>query len=197
MQNRKNETPMTAAPAISGNENTPVPQHSSFNNLYVFPKANRTESVAEEAVTESVPGEFSDPKTTDLIPGETGPSGFPVSYNSQGDKVELWDDDERPGEIFEVIVRRNDDAIGEAINEFFDKVWYNRKFDMFNNILRGLEEPLSTDIHAAVMKAMRDVEGRYGKDDLGPWDDFEWGMINGKLSALRWVMGEEWDMLDT
>jgi hypothetical protein len=36
-----------------------------------------------------------------------------------------------------------------------------------------------------------------GIENLGPWDDFEWGMINGKLSDLGWIMRDEWDMLDT
>jgi hypothetical protein len=31
----------------------------------------------------------------------------------------------------------------------------------------------------------------------GPYTDFELGTLNGKLSALRWVPGSEWDLLDT
>jgi hypothetical protein len=46
------------------------------------------------------------------------------------------------------------------------------------------------------LESAKKVEDIYGKDNLS-FDDFEWGMINGKLSALRWVIGEEWDNLDT
>jgi hypothetical protein len=42
----------------------------------------------------------------------------------------------------------------------------------------------------------RTIEQKDSLDELGPWDDFDWGMINGKLSALPWVLGDEWDMLD-
>jgi len=61
----------------------------------------------------------------------------------------------------------------------------------------GSLETVQRDVLKAALKAAQSVERRYGKKSLGPWDDFEWGMINGKLSALRWVLGDEWDMLDT
>ena len=61
----------------------------------------------------------------------------------------------------------------------------------------GAKETIQRDVLKMAIKAARRVEREYGKKNLGPWDDFEWGMINGKVSALRWVLGDEWDMLDT
>ena len=48
-------------------------------------------------------------------------------------------------------------------------------------------------------EAMRAAERKYGKRKIRNYyqDDFGWGMLNGKLSALRWVLGDEWDNLDT
>jgi len=48
-----------------------------------------------------------------------------------------------------------------------------------------------------LLAAAKRTEDEVGVENLGPWSDFEWGMLNGKRSALRWVMGDEWDMLDT
>lgn len=58
------------------------------------------------------------------------------------------------------------------------------------------EEILDT-IWAGALEAARKVEKDIGRENLGPWTDFEWGELNGKLSAIRWVLGYEWDMLDT
>ncbi|MEJ2613311.1 MAG: PIN domain-containing protein [Candidatus Thiodiazotropha sp.] len=97
--------------------------------------------------------------------------------------------------------------IFDAMDELVDKVWYNRHQNRMWGIENGEIEivPEGTQrygnnvIHEHIlegaMKAAQRVEDSY--DDVGPWSDFEWGMINGKLSALRWVLGDEWDMLDT
>jgi len=100
----------------------------------------------------------------------------------------------------------------EAEDMLFHKVWYNRHWNLRMGVESGkikvvekatyprspgAPETIQRDIWKGALKAARRAERRYGKKNLGPWDDFEWGMINGKLSALRWVLGDEWDMLDT
>jgi PIN domain-containing protein len=44
--------------------------------------------------------------------------------------------------------------------------------------------------------AAKRIEKKHGLENLGPWSAFDWGMMNGKLSAIRWMLGDEWDMLD-
>ena len=58
------------------------------------------------------------------------------------------------------------------------------------------DETLDT-VWASALAAAKRTEDEVGLENLGPWDDFEWGMLNGKLSALQWVTGSEWDFLDT
>jgi len=83
-----------------------------------------------------------------------------------------------------------------ALDELFDKVWYNRHQFLRQKVEVG-EITVAPDIWKGALKAAKRIERRYRTGELGPWDDFEWGMISGKLSALRWVLGDEWDMLDT
>jgi hypothetical protein len=100
----------------------------------------------------------------------------------------------------------------EAEDLLFHQVWYNRHWNLRIGVEEGkikvvdketyprpsgAMETIQRDIWKGALKAARRTERRYGKKNLGPWDDFEWGMINGKLSALRWLLGDEWDMLDT
>lgn len=87
--------------------------------------------------------------------------------------------------------------IDQAEEEFCDRVWYNRKLVMLENIRNGKEQMPPEEIMDGMHEAMRKVEAKYGGEDNLVYDDFEWGMVNGKLSALRWVAGEDWDFLDT
>jgi hypothetical protein len=76
-----------------------------------------------------------------------------------------------------------------------DMVWYERKLVMFHNILENNEQMPDTETYDKIIENMKRITKELGYS--GVKDDFEWGMINGKLSALRWVLGDEWDDLDT
>lgn len=94
----------------------------------------------------------------------------------------------------EEIRRRSVDEICDALQELQDRVWYDRHQMIMELVPRGDRELAQPIIEGEA--AARRIEAEYG-DELGPYDDFEWGMLMGKLSALRWVTGEEWDTLDT
>lgn len=102
----------------------------------------------------------------------------------------------------------------EAEHLLYRQVWYNRHENRRIAIERGREKVVSAEewnaskpkqrrrmiteaVWELAQEAARQTEAEIGIENLGPWDDFEWGMLNGKWSALRWVLGDEWDMLDT
>jgi PIN domain len=100
----------------------------------------------------------------------------------------------------------------EAEHLLFRQVWYNRHWNLRHQIQTGKvrlvpdnelsrspyrQDEISKNIWNGALAAAKRTEDEVGRENLGPWDDFEWGMINGKLSALRWVTGDDWDMLDT
>ena len=90
------------------------------------------------------------------------------------------------------------DQILNAEREFTDVIWYDRKVILQQKLKEGTAT-IPPEIKMGMLAAMRRTEAKYGKKRLRNYykDDFGWGMQNGKLSALRWVLGEDWDMLDT
>jgi hypothetical protein len=101
----------------------------------------------------------------------------------------------------------------KAEDLLFHQVWFNRNMNLRWAIEHGKVkvvdrvrwEKLGSRNDKYIMDSVWELAKRaaaktlrkYGKENLGPWDDFEWGMVNGKLSAIRWMLGDEWDMLDT
>ena len=111
-----------------------------------------------------------------------------ASILNQTEQISVFDDAEEEVRTLKEVL--------EAENMFFDKIWLDRHLSLEYRIEQGIED-VNPEIRKGAMESARKVIEKYGEENLGPYSDFEWGMLNGKLSALRWVLGYEWDMLDT
>lgn len=112
--------------------------------------------------------------------------------------------EEKPRSLSEIL---------EAEHLLFRQVWYNRHLNLMCRVESGeievvdelgktekgyyRQDQITRGTLEAALAAGERARKEVGEENLGPWDDFEWGMLNGKLSALRWVTGSEWDFLDT
>jgi hypothetical protein len=98
---------------------------------------------------------------------------------------------------FEEEPRRLDEIV-VAERELFDRIWYHRSLQHEYRLEDAGDDAELERLLAIAGPGRRRVEGLYTEPgQLGPYTDFELGMLNGKLSALRWVLGSEWDFLDT
>lgn len=91
---------------------------------------------------------------------------------------------------------RSEEEIIAAMDRCWDQVWYNRHLNLKARIAGGITQ-IDPDVWKAALAAAQRVTEKMAAEDLPPYDDFDWVMINGKLSALRWVLGDDWDFLDT
>lgn len=98
---------------------------------------------------------------------------------------------------FEEEPRRLDEIAG-AEHELFDRIWHHRSLQHEYRLIDQGDDKEVERLLEIAEPGRRRVEATYTEPGhLGPYTDFELGMLNGKFSALRWVLGSEWDFLDT
>jgi integrase len=90
---------------------------------------------------------------------------------------------------------RTVNEIVAAEQEFFDKLWFFFHVELRDEVAGGKE--IDPVIWEEAKRRAEEVVQRYGGEEaMLPKNDYELGMMDGKLSALRWVLGSEWDFLD-
>ena len=93
-------------------------------------------------------------------------------------------------------MRKRKEILEEAaISE--SKVWYDRHQMCMESVYPKEKNPKVLGYIKGAIKGAKNMEKKYGKKNLGPYTKFEWGMLNGRLETLRWVLGDDWGNLDS
>lgn len=93
---------------------------------------------------------------------------------------------------------RKKKEIDEYMNEAFDIVWLVRTISLLEE--GKLDDTPSDIINEAQKQATRickNLDINSEEELLTRFSDWDYGYWSGILAALRWVTGEEKDMLDT
>lgn len=87
---------------------------------------------------------------------------------------------------------RKKNEIIEYMGEACDRVWLER-----SHMTMSMADTIQPDILKGCIESIKKVCDKYGIDYDEPMSDWDYGYWSGILAALRWVLGDEKDFLDT
>lgn len=123
-----------------------------------------------------------------------------LNYAEVLDQLEAQASERRDDAVSEDELRhyrlRSKREIVEAERKLRDLLWLHHHVQWHFTCFSEGEDISKHPSYAAASKAAKRVIDTYGRDACGPYSDYKLGMMYGKLSAIRWVLKEEWDSLD-
>jgi hypothetical protein len=87
------------------------------------------------------------------------------------------------------------EEIQAARDEFMEKVMclsFKSLCERLNGREENFTDPKIRRYLRQARRAVQRIDTKYGAEALDHNDAFQSGFIEGKLSALRWVLGEDW-----
>ena len=117
-----------------------------------------------------------------------------MGYTEVGALVEWIPDKDNPGSVIPEMRYRNMSAVNEAVKDFCFLVRWTRMKASHQNPL-SVEEPLADWSQEEFDKnenLWNEIAAHYGHKQITSCG-VEWGIMLGRMSALCWIFGMEWE----